>query len=91
MVAINAAVPRNQIRSTAASDSAGRNVVNRSVRPPSMTLLDGVFPDRIARPLTVRAGVLGDRAAGPSRVVRRARNSIGIAARMTSAEMTMIA
>ena len=92
MVPISAAVPRSQTRSTAASDSAGRSVVNRSVRPGRVHGRLGRVPgpDRLPTAPCVLCA-LADRATGPSRVVRRARNSIGIAAKMISAEMTMMA
>jgi hypothetical protein len=86
MAPISAAVPRNQKRSTSASANAGRWVVKRSV-----ALCPAKDPDLIDRALTVRAGDPADRAAGPSWVMRRARSSMGIAARMISAEMMMIA
>jgi len=60
----------------------------RSVAP---CVIPAVSPVLIDRALTVRAGNVPDRDAGPSRVMRRARSSIGMAARMISAEMMMIA
>jgi hypothetical protein len=51
----------------------------------------GVCSALMGCPLVVRAVALADRVSGPSRVVRRARSSIGIDAKMISAEMTMIA
>jgi hypothetical protein len=91
MVPISVTVPRSQTRSTAASDKAGRSVVTRSVRPCVAMVCAAMCPDLIGRPLIPRAGDPVDRATGPSRVMRRARSSMGMAARMISAEMTMIA
>jgi hypothetical protein len=91
MVIIKAAVPRSQTRSTAASDKAGRSVVNRSVWRCPVIVGAGVCSTLMGCPLVVRAVALADRVSGPSRVVRRARSSIGIDAKMISAEMTMIA
>ena len=63
-------------------------MVIRSVAPCAIAAVGPVLIDRA---LTVRAGEPAERATGASRVIRRARSSIGIAARMISAEMMMIA